>query len=180
MTGPHSIPKKPKTKIDESSVGRQPKSLKGFFRRWGAFIGHFPLAFLVLGFNLCSLSCGMVKLHLRDNVRDGYTPHTSRSRVKTDLYREFLGSEGDPAMTTVLMLTKDNGSMHRLDYPKCWISENFPFRASQSCSSSFVSHYAHHRCILTVSVGIHHSRCLLRHCTDSGHYHNVGCHFDLG
>ncbi|KIH44167.1 hypothetical protein ANCDUO_25815, partial [Ancylostoma duodenale] len=60
----------------------------------------------------------MVKLHLRDNVRDGYTPHTSRSRVKTDLYREFLGSEGDPAMTTVLMLTKDNGSMHRLDYPK--------------------------------------------------------------
>ncbi|EPB72310.1 patched family protein [Ancylostoma ceylanicum] len=132
---PHSILKKPKAKCDESLVGRKPKSSKGFFRRWGTLIGQFPLAFLMSGLILCSLSCGMVKLHLRDNVRDGYTPRTSRSRVETDLYREFLGSEGecivfachvhvffiihvsgDPAMTTVLMLAKDNGSMHRLDY----------------------------------------------------------------
>ncbi|RCN46832.1 hypothetical protein ANCCAN_07150 [Ancylostoma caninum] len=102
----------------ETPIGRKSKSLKGFFRRWGTFIGQFPLAFLVLSLALCSLPSGMVKLHLRDNVRDGYTPRTSRSQVETDLYREFLGSEGDPSMTTVLMLVKDNGSMHQLDYLK--------------------------------------------------------------
>ncbi|KIH59467.1 hypothetical protein ANCDUO_10293, partial [Ancylostoma duodenale] len=123
------------TKTNEFLVVLKSISLKGFFRLWGTFIGQFPLAFLISGLILCSLSCGIVKLHLRDNVRDGYTPRTSRSRLETDLYREFLGSEGeriifarftheiciihnsgDPAMTTVLMLAKDNGSMHRLNY----------------------------------------------------------------
>ncbi|KJH51174.1 patched family protein [Dictyocaulus viviparus] len=104
----HSILIQPRTKTNEFLNVLKSISLKGFFRIWGTFIGQFPLAFLISG--------GIVKLHLRDNVRDGYTPRTSRSRQETDLYREFLGSAGDPAMTTVLMLAKDNGSMHRLAY----------------------------------------------------------------
>ena len=58
----------------------------------------------------------MVNLRLKDNVRDGYTPTTSRARLENDVYRDFLDSEGDPALTTVLLLAKDNGSMHRLEY----------------------------------------------------------------
>ncbi|ETN85377.1 hypothetical protein NECAME_06400 [Necator americanus] len=116
VINPHSILTQPRTKTNEFLFMMKSVSLKGFFRLWGTFIGQFPLAFLISGIILCSLSCGIVKLHLRDNVRDGYTPRTSRSRLETDLYREFLGSEGDPAMTTVLMLAKDKGSMHRLDY----------------------------------------------------------------
>ena len=58
----------------------------------------------------------MANLKLKDNVRDGYTPTTSRARLENDIYREFLDSEGDPALTTVLMLAKDNGSMHREQY----------------------------------------------------------------
>ncbi|KIH45607.1 hypothetical protein ANCDUO_24352, partial [Ancylostoma duodenale] len=105
----------------------------------------------------------------QDKVRDGYTPHTSRSRVKTDLYRKFLGSEGDPAMTTVLMLAKDNGSMLRLYYLKAIgvgivdtdmnkdRQRMSPYPAAGfSIMFCFVCIpvYADHGCISTVSVGI--------------------------
>ncbi|WKX90079.1 hypothetical protein Q1695_009149 [Nippostrongylus brasiliensis] len=158
LNAPNSLLIQPRTKTDEFLVLLKSISLKGFFRLWGTFIGQFPFAFLIAGLILCSLSCGMVKLHLRDNVRDGYTPRTSRSRLETDLYREFLGSEGDPAMTTVLMLAKDNGSMHRLDYLKeavqtmVHISKNLSAVVADGSSVSY-GNFCGHYCDSNVVVG---------------------------
>nr|CAD2191009.1 unnamed protein product [Meloidogyne enterolobii] len=36
------------------------------------------------------------------------------SRYETDVLKEFLGSTGDPLLTTVLLRARDGGSMHRL------------------------------------------------------------------
>uniref|UniRef100_A0A1I7WTD2 SSD domain-containing protein n=1 Tax=Heterorhabditis bacteriophora TaxID=37862 RepID=A0A1I7WTD2_HETBA len=112
---------------------------------------------VITGF-LLHLVVGMVRLHLRDNVRDGYTPRTSRSRMETDLYREFLGSEGDPAMTTVLMLARDNGSMHRLNYLKeavqemIYISKNLTV-VTPSGSSVGYENFCGHYCDANAVVG---------------------------
>uniref|UniRef100_A0A1I7UEV2 SSD domain-containing protein n=1 Tax=Caenorhabditis tropicalis TaxID=1561998 RepID=A0A1I7UEV2_9PELO len=65
---------------------------------------------------MCSAGLGAIGLQMKDNVRDGYTPTNSQSRLENRIYREFLGSEGDPVMTTVLMTAKDGGSMHRIEY----------------------------------------------------------------
>uniref|UniRef100_A0A158PE29 SSD domain-containing protein n=1 Tax=Angiostrongylus costaricensis TaxID=334426 RepID=A0A158PE29_ANGCS len=148
----------PGTKTNELLVVLKSISLKGFFRLWGTFIGQFPIAFLISGLILCSLSCGIINLHLRDNVRDGYTPRTSRSRQETNLYREFLGSEGDPAMTTVLMLAKDNGSMHRLNYLQeavqtmVYISKNLSTTVSGGSTVGY-GNFCGHYCDSNVVVG---------------------------
>ncbi|KAE9421313.1 hypothetical protein Angca_006538, partial [Angiostrongylus cantonensis] len=148
----------PGTKTNELLVVLKSISLKGFFRLWGTFIGQFPIAFLISGLILCSLSCGIINLHLRDNVRDGYTPRTSRSRQETNLYREFLGSEGDPAMTTVLMLAKDNGSMHRLNYLQeavqtmVYISKNLSTIVSDGSTVGY-GNFCGHYCDSNVVVG---------------------------
>ncbi|KAH7728589.1 CRE-PTR-5 protein [Aphelenchoides avenae] len=91
-------------------------SLGKLFGVLGRSIGTCPLAFCIASLILASLSVGMYQLKLRDRVRDGYTPATSKSRYETDVFREFLGSAGDPVMTTVLLRARDGGSMHRLRY----------------------------------------------------------------
>ncbi|PAV84252.1 hypothetical protein WR25_16846 [Diploscapter pachys] len=106
----------PGSKMSEFLANLRGFSLSGLFCLWGEFIGRWPAAFLIASAIMICLSGGMHGLKLKDNVRDGYTARNSRSRLESTIYREFLGSEGDPVMTTVLMLAKDNGSMHRLDY----------------------------------------------------------------
>jgi predicted RND superfamily exporter protein len=91
-------------------------SLGNLFGMLGRSIAAYPLAFCIAALILGSLSVGIYQLKLRDRVRDGYTPATSMSRYETDVFREFLGSAGDPVMTTVLLRAKDGGSMHRLRY----------------------------------------------------------------
>ncbi|CAJ0571915.1 unnamed protein product, partial [Mesorhabditis spiculigera] len=55
----------------------------------------------------------MIELHLRDNVRDGFTPSTSPAKREAQIYKEFLNVTGDPMTTSVLMVARDGGSMHR-------------------------------------------------------------------
>ncbi|KAI1722338.1 patched family domain-containing protein [Ditylenchus destructor] len=88
-------------------------SLRNLFRILGCLIGTYPWCFLLVAFLMASLSLGMLKLKLRDRVRDGYTPATSQARYETDVLKEFLGSQGDPLLTIVLLRALDGGSMHR-------------------------------------------------------------------
>uniref|UniRef100_A0A183C6X1 SSD domain-containing protein n=1 Tax=Globodera pallida TaxID=36090 RepID=A0A183C6X1_GLOPA len=94
-------------------------TLSTMFRIFGRFVGTYPFAFLISSLILASLSVGMYKLELRDRVRDGYTPSTSLSRYETDVLKEFLGSSGDPLLTTVMLRARDGHSMHRLR----WLGE---------------------------------------------------------
>ncbi|CAJ0964113.1 unnamed protein product, partial [Mesorhabditis belari] len=91
-------------------------SLSSIFRLIGEAIGTYPLAFLISALILCSTSVGMVQLHLRDNVRDGFTPYTSSAKFEAETYKQFLNAKGDPMTTSVLMVAKDGGSMHRVDH----------------------------------------------------------------
>ncbi|KAK0394459.1 hypothetical protein QR680_000749 [Steinernema hermaphroditum] len=91
-------------------------TLRNVFQLLGMSIGNYPFAFLIASAIIASSSLGMYQLKLKDRVRDGYTPATSASRHETDVFREFMGSGGDPVMTTVLLRSKDGGSMHRLSY----------------------------------------------------------------
>nr|CDJ89163.1 Patched domain containing protein [Haemonchus contortus] len=66
---------------------------------------------------LLSLSSyGMYKLELRDDVSGGYTAYDARSRYEAQVAREFYGAIDDPMMTSVLILAKDGGTMHRREY----------------------------------------------------------------
>ncbi|VDO22115.1 unnamed protein product [Haemonchus placei] len=66
---------------------------------------------------LLSLSSyGMYKLELRDDVSGGYTAYDARSRYEAQVAREFYGAIDDPMMTSVLILAKDGGTMHRKEY----------------------------------------------------------------
>nr|CAD2177355.1 unnamed protein product [Meloidogyne enterolobii] len=89
-------------------------NLENGFKLLGHSIGVYPLAFLIASLILSSLSVGIYWLEIKDRVRDGYTPTTSMSRYETDVLKEFLGSTGDPLLTTVLLRARDGGSMHRL------------------------------------------------------------------
>ncbi|CAO4359964.1 unnamed protein product [Caenorhabditis nigoni] len=91
-------------------------SLADMYKVCGKIIGKFPIPFIIATAIMCSASLGAIGLQMKDNVRDGYTPKNSQSRLENRIYREFLGSEGDPVMTTVLMTAKDGGSMHRVEY----------------------------------------------------------------
>jgi hypothetical protein len=132
-----------------SSMDRGPKLAKFFtfweqfnlgngFRIFGHFVGTYPMAFLISSLILASLSFGMYKMEVKDRVRDGYTPSTSLARYETDVLKEFLGSTGDPLVTTVntvdllfrqipfnlnsqvMLRARDGGSMHRIR----WLDES--------------------------------------------------------
>ncbi|CAD5206517.1 unnamed protein product [Bursaphelenchus okinawaensis] len=90
-----------------------------FFGNVGYVIGGHPIVFFLLGILICVAgSVGILFVDFRDNVRDGYTPTTSRARVESDYLRQFMNSSGDPTSTILLFRAKDNGSMHRLRYLK--------------------------------------------------------------
>ncbi|KAI6221320.1 Patched domain-containing protein 3 [Aphelenchoides fujianensis] len=85
------------------------------YAHFGYFVGLHPLKFVLLGLLLASLSIGLKDLNLEDNVRDGYTPKTSRARQESDIYRSFLNSTA-----------RDGGSMHRLKYlQETWRTAEF-------------------------------------------------------
>ncbi|CAI5437787.1 unnamed protein product [Caenorhabditis angaria] len=94
----------------------QKMTLRVIFQSIGSSIGKNPWAYLIVTVLLLLPSFGLIGLKLRDNVRDGYCPKYSRARAENEAFRWFLGSEGDPVMTSILVLAKDNGSMHRLEY----------------------------------------------------------------
>uniref|UniRef100_A0A8R1HT13 SSD domain-containing protein n=1 Tax=Caenorhabditis japonica TaxID=281687 RepID=A0A8R1HT13_CAEJA len=91
-------------------------SLADMYKTWGNIIGRFPIPFVIATVIMCSAGLGIIGLQMKDNVRDGYTPSNSEARFENRLYREFLESEGDPVMTTVLITAKDEGSMHRISH----------------------------------------------------------------
>ncbi|KHN70711.1 Patched domain-containing protein 3 [Toxocara canis] len=92
----------------------QQLTLRRLFHLIGFSIGTYPLAYLIAAVIIAGTSGGMYFLKLEDRVRDGYTPATSPSRYETDVLREFLHSVGDPTLTTVVLRSRDGGSMHRL------------------------------------------------------------------
>lgn len=65
------------------------------YARFGYFVGLHPSKFIFLGLLFSSLSFGMFFIHLRDNVRDGYTPTTSRARKESDILRQFMNSSSN-------------------------------------------------------------------------------------
>lgn len=85
----------------------------------GLPFGSFLSFAVPIPISLVCLSVGMYRLELRDRVRDGYTPATSMSRYETDVLKEFLGSSGDPLLTTVMLRARDGRSLHRLR----WLDE---------------------------------------------------------
>ncbi|KAI6203763.1 hypothetical protein M3Y94_00594000 [Aphelenchoides besseyi] len=96
------------------------------YANFGYFVALHPFKFIVLGLLLASLSIGLIHVKLQDNIRDGYTPVTSRARQESDIYRSFLNSSVDPISTIFLFRARDGGSMHRLKYLKeTWIIAEF-------------------------------------------------------
>uniref|UniRef100_A0A7E4V2R9 SSD domain-containing protein n=1 Tax=Panagrellus redivivus TaxID=6233 RepID=A0A7E4V2R9_PANRE len=91
-------------------------SLNVVFGHLGRLIALFPMAFVISALIMSCLSLGMFKMHLRDRVRDGYTPTTSPSRYETDVLRKFFNLNSDPVITVAVFLPKDNGSMHRPEF----------------------------------------------------------------
>ncbi|VDM53760.1 unnamed protein product [Angiostrongylus costaricensis] len=88
-------------------------SLHGLFYLLGKSVATYPYAYLLVGALICMNSGGMYWMNLRDRIRDGYTPVNAPSRYETDVMREFWNSTSDPMMTIVLLLARDQGSMHR-------------------------------------------------------------------
>uniref|UniRef100_A0A915ELK0 SSD domain-containing protein n=1 Tax=Ditylenchus dipsaci TaxID=166011 RepID=A0A915ELK0_9BILA len=66
-------------------------SLRNIFRLLGCSIGTYPVCFLLVAILMASFSL-------------------------VDVFKEFLGSQGDPLVTTVLLRARDGGSMHRMRY----------------------------------------------------------------
>uniref|UniRef100_A0A7I5E9U0 SSD domain-containing protein n=1 Tax=Haemonchus contortus TaxID=6289 RepID=A0A7I5E9U0_HAECO len=91
-------------------------SLRKHFNRYGRCVGKHPRWFLLLSMLLSLSSYGMYKLELRDDVSGGYTAYDARSRYEAQVAREFYGAIDDPMMTSVLILAKDGGTMHRKEY----------------------------------------------------------------
>ncbi|KAK6050572.1 hypothetical protein COOONC_11923 [Cooperia oncophora] len=61
-------------------------------------------------------SFGMWNVVLRDDIRDGYTAYDARSRYEAQVARIFYGHIDDPMMTYLILMARDNGSMHRKEY----------------------------------------------------------------
>ncbi|CAI2308643.1 unnamed protein product [Caenorhabditis sp. 36 PRJEB53466] len=127
-------------------------SLADMYKACGKIIGRFPIPFIIATAIMCSAGLGSIGLELKDNVRDGYTPKNSEARLENRIYREFLGSEGDPVMTTVLITAKDEGSMHRIEYleeaQQQWLYISKELKADVGGGkhmkfSDFCGHYCH-------------------------------------
>jgi hypothetical protein len=71
---------------------------------FGYFVGLHPFKFIMLGLLISSLSFGMFYVRLQDNVRDGYTPTTSRQAVSSRIYSNLsnLGQEESPTSCAAL------------------------------------------------------------------------------
>ncbi|CAD6184656.1 unnamed protein product [Caenorhabditis auriculariae] len=95
---------------------RESASITHLFEALGRLIGEYPLAFLLVTVLMLLQASGIYGMRLRDNLRDGYTPTSSDAMQENKVYRDFLRTEGDPVMTTLLFIAKDGGSMHRLEY----------------------------------------------------------------
>ncbi|PIO74009.1 hypothetical protein TELCIR_03995 [Teladorsagia circumcincta] len=98
------------------SVVKSLISLRSNFSRFGRCVGKYPRSFLLLSMLLSLCSYGMRGLVLRDDVREGYTAYDARSRYEAQVSREFYGAIDDPMITSLLMLAKDGGTMHRKEY----------------------------------------------------------------
>lgn len=62
------------------------------YAHFGYFVGLHPLKSFLFGLLIAFLSFGMFYVRLQDNVRDGYTPSTSRARKESDNLRSFMNS----------------------------------------------------------------------------------------
>jgi hypothetical protein len=90
--------------------------LNTVFGHLGRCIAITPTAFFISAIIIGFTTVGMYRMHLRDRVRDGYTPTTSPSRYETDVLRNFFGLKSDPTITLVILYAKDGGTMHRPEH----------------------------------------------------------------
>ncbi|CAD5209383.1 unnamed protein product [Bursaphelenchus xylophilus] len=115
------------------------------YARIGYFIGSYPKSCFCLSVILCIIgSAGLRSVDFRDNVRDGYTPITSRARLESNYLRQFMNSTGDPISTIMLLRAKDGGSMHRLRQLKEatdlveYFSSNLTIRCTERSNCTFM------------------------------------------
>lgn len=91
-------------------------TLRGLFRLLGEQVGRRPFIFIAVACLIALSSAGIVKMKLKDRIRDGYMPMNAPSRYETNVIRQFWNSSGDPLMSMLIMQAKDGGSMHRKEY----------------------------------------------------------------
>lgn len=81
--------------------------MRSGFACLGRLLGDHPWAFATVGLLLSLPALGLLRVELKDRIRDGYTPDDAPSRFETAKMRQFWNSTGFLIPFTLLLSESD-------------------------------------------------------------------------